>query len=77
MSLIRKRKNVSHDVPLVEQDSAKPADIRHQAVEEMMQRIKKGVQLRPVKQSPNRSEPKRLPSNSAIQELKGIMVMGL
>uniref|UniRef100_A0A3B3TVQ2 Shootin-1 n=1 Tax=Poecilia latipinna TaxID=48699 RepID=A0A3B3TVQ2_9TELE len=51
--------------------------IRHQAVEEMMQRIKKGVQLRPVKQSPNRSEPKRLPSNSAIQELKGIMVMGL
>ncbi|XP_007577705.1 shootin-1-like, partial [Poecilia formosa] len=76
LSLIRKRKNVSHDVPLVEQNSAKPAgDIRHQAVEEMMQRIKKGVQLRPVKQSPNRSEPKmeRLPSNSAIQELKGIM----
>uniref|UniRef100_A0A3P9PZY3 Shootin-1 n=1 Tax=Poecilia reticulata TaxID=8081 RepID=A0A3P9PZY3_POERE len=51
--------------------------VRHQAVEEMMQRIKKGVQLRPVKQSPNRSEPKRLPSNSAIQELKGIMVIGL
>ncbi|XP_054885814.1 shootin-1 isoform X2 [Poeciliopsis prolifica] len=75
LSLIRKRRNVSHDIPLVDQDSAKPADIRHQAVEEMMQRIKKGVQLRPVKQPPNRSEPKmeRLPSNSAIQELKGIM----
>ncbi|XP_023183760.1 shootin-1 [Xiphophorus maculatus] len=76
LTLIRKRRNVSHDIPLVDQDSAKPAgDVRHQAVEEMMQRIKKGVQLRPVKQSPNRSEPKmeRLPSNSAIQELKGIM----
>ncbi|KAM4730183.1 shootin-1 [Anableps anableps] len=76
LSLIRKRRNISNDIPLVNQDSAKTSgDIRHQAVEEMMQRIKKGVQLRPVKQSPNRSEQKmeRLPSNSAIQELKGIM----
>ncbi|XP_038132754.1 shootin-1 isoform X2 [Cyprinodon tularosa] len=75
LALIRKRRNISNDVPLVEQHSVKTSDIRHQAVEEMMQRIKRGIQLRPVNQSPNRNEPKmeRLPSNSAIQELKGIM----
>lgn len=30
-------------------------DVRQQAVDEMMQRIKKGIQLRPVSQSPNRT----------------------
>ncbi|XP_029306027.1 shootin-1 [Cottoperca gobio] len=77
LSLIRKRRDISTDIPLVVQDSAKTpeVDIRHQAVEEMMHRIKKGVQLRPVRQTPNRTrrQMERLPSNSAIQELKGIM----
>ncbi|XP_044070140.1 shootin-1 isoform X2 [Siniperca chuatsi] len=77
LSLIRKRRDISSDIPLVVQDSAKTpeVDIRQQAVGEMMQRIKKGVQLRPVSQSPNRTrrQMERLPSNSAIQELKGIM----
>ncbi|KAK5907957.1 hypothetical protein CgunFtcFv8_016055 [Champsocephalus gunnari] len=71
--LIRKRR----DIPLVGQDSAKTSDVdvRQQAVEEMMHRIKRGVQLRPVSQSPNRSrkQRERLPSDSAIQELKGIV----
>ncbi|XP_032397902.1 shootin-1 isoform X1 [Etheostoma spectabile] len=77
LSLIRKRADISTDIPLVVQDSAKTpgVDIRQQAVEEMMHRIKKGVQLRPVSQSPNRArrQMERPPSNSAIQELKGIM----
>ncbi|XP_039477453.1 shootin-1 isoform X3 [Oreochromis aureus] len=77
VSLIRKRRGIRTDIPLVEQDSAKTpeVDVRQQAVEEMMQRIKKGVQLRPVNQSPNRTrkQMEKLPSNSAIQELKGIM----
>uniref|UniRef100_A0A3B4VIE4 Shootin-1 n=1 Tax=Seriola dumerili TaxID=41447 RepID=A0A3B4VIE4_SERDU len=30
-------------------------DVRQQAVDEMMQRIKKGIQLRPLNQSPNRA----------------------
>ncbi|CAB1343549.1 unnamed protein product [Coregonus sp. 'balchen'] len=38
--------------------------LRQQAVDEMMQRIKRGVHLRPRE---------RVPSNSAIQELKGIL----
>ncbi|XP_013858302.1 shootin-1 [Austrofundulus limnaeus] len=77
LSLIRKKKDPNDDIPLVGTDSAKTpeVDVRQQAVDEMMQRIKKGVQLRPVNQSPNRTRRKmeRLPSNSAIQELKGIM----
>ena len=32
-------------------------DIRQQAVDEMMQRIKKGVNLKPVRQTPNRARP--------------------
>ncbi|XP_034408440.1 shootin-1-like [Cyclopterus lumpus] len=75
LSLIRRRRDVSTDIPLVVQDSAQTPDVRQQAVDEMMHRIKKGVQLRPVGQSPSRTrrQMERLPSNSAIQELKGIM----
>ncbi|XP_072247686.1 shootin-1 [Leuresthes tenuis] len=77
LSVIRKRKDISNDIPLVNQDSAKApeANVRQQAVEEMMQRIKKGVKLRPVNQSPvrTRRQMERLPSKSAIHELKGIM----
>nr|XP_029499587.1 shootin-1-like [Oncorhynchus nerka] len=76
--MIRKKKNISRDIPLVVQDSAKEPemDIRQQAVDEMMQRIKRGVHLRPVGQAPNKTKPvqrERVPSNSAIQELKGIL----
>ncbi|XP_041803065.1 shootin-1 [Chelmon rostratus] len=78
LSLIRRRKDISTDIPLEVQDSAKTpeVDVKQQAVEEMMQRIKKGVQLRPVGQSASRTrrpQMERLPSNSAYQELKGIM----
>ncbi|KAM6998099.1 LOW QUALITY PROTEIN: shootin-1 [Tautogolabrus adspersus] len=79
LSMIRKRRDISTDIPLVDKDSAKTpgVDVRQQAVDEMMQRIKKGVQLRPVTHSPTRTRPRRqmerLPSNSAYQELKGIM----
>lgn len=51
-------------------------DIKQQAVDEMMQRIKNGVQLRRVSQTTNKARlgPKeRTPSNSAIQELQGIL----
>ncbi|XP_041645979.1 shootin-1 [Cheilinus undulatus] len=77
LSLIRKRRDVSAEIPLEVKDSAKTpeVDVRQQAVDEMMQRIKKGVRLRPVGQSPTRTrrQMERLPSNSAYQELKGIM----
>ncbi|KAJ8418292.1 hypothetical protein AAFF_G00140010 [Aldrovandia affinis] len=54
LSMIRKKRQISNDIPLVTQgspgkDAGREAlDIRHQAVDEMMQRIKKGVHLRPV-----------------------------
>ncbi|XP_047665753.1 shootin-1-like isoform X1 [Tachysurus fulvidraco] len=51
-------------------------DVRQQAVSEMMERIKKGIQLRPVGQTVNKARPQqreRMPSGSAIQELKGIL----
>ncbi|XP_026212136.1 shootin-1 [Anabas testudineus] len=77
LSLIRKKRDIRDDVPLVVKDPARTpdVDIRQQAVDEMMQRIKKGIQLRPVNHSLNRTrrQMQRLPSNSAIQELKGIM----
>lgn len=38
-------------------------DVRQQAVDEMMQRIKKGIQLRPVSQSANRTR-RQVPSYS-------------
>ncbi|XP_035461195.2 shootin-1 isoform X2 [Scophthalmus maximus] len=74
LSLIRKRRDICTDIPLEVQDSP-DADVRQQAVDEMMQRIKRGVQLRPVSQATNRTrrQMQRLPSNTAIQELKGIM----
>ncbi|XP_051502006.1 shootin-1-like isoform X2 [Myxocyprinus asiaticus] len=79
LSLLRKKKDVSIETPLVEKDSSEKSpekDIRQQAVDEMMQRIKKGVQLRSVSQTTNRARPglkEQTPSNSAIQELQGIL----
>ncbi|KAL0964394.1 hypothetical protein UPYG_G00323250 [Umbra pygmaea] len=78
LSMIRKKKEFSGDIPLVEKDSVKEpeTDVKKQAVDEMMQRIKNGVHLRPVGQASNRTraiQRERMPSNSAIQELKGIL----
>uniref|UniRef100_A0A9J8A4A2 Shootin-1 n=1 Tax=Cyprinus carpio carpio TaxID=630221 RepID=A0A9J8A4A2_CYPCA len=58
LSILRKKKDVSTEIALVEKDSSEKTpekDIRHQAVDEMMQRIKKGVQLRHVCQRSSRA----------------------
>ncbi|KAJ8250609.1 hypothetical protein COCON_G00225310 [Conger conger] len=84
LSMIRKKKQVGRDIPLVAQDSlVKDAgrghvDIRQQAVDEMMQRIKKGVHLRPVSPASPASgtrqpQKEKGAPDSAIQELKGIL----
>lgn len=74
---MRKKKEVNTEIPLTQHESPaeKKVDVRQQAVDEMMQRIKKGVQLRPVNQSSSRAKRplEKTSSNSAIQELKGIM----
>uniref|UniRef100_W5KWK7 Shootin-1 n=1 Tax=Astyanax mexicanus TaxID=7994 RepID=W5KWK7_ASTMX len=74
LSMLRKKKDTNNDIPMVEKDSPakEPKDIRQQAVSEMMERIKKGIQLRPVGHSSNRQR-ERIGSSSAIQELKGIL----
>ncbi|XP_035256126.1 shootin-1 isoform X2 [Anguilla anguilla] len=81
LSMIRKRRQIANDLPLVAQDSpmkdegSKDLDIRQQAVDEMMQRIKKGVQLRPVSPSnrARQTQKEKVAPDSAIQELKGIL----
>ncbi|XP_019411530.1 PREDICTED: shootin-1 isoform X1 [Crocodylus porosus] len=79
MSMIRKRSHPNSSVPKKEkasqQESGEVTDLKRQAVEEMMDRIKKGVHLRPVNQA---SRPKTKPetpkaSDSAVKELKGIL----
>ncbi|KTG43656.1 hypothetical protein cypCar_00006251 [Cyprinus carpio] len=60
LSILRKKKDVSAEIALVEKDSSEKTpekDTRQQAVDEMMQRIKKGVQLRRVSQRTNRARP--------------------
>ncbi|XP_052002028.1 shootin-1-like [Xyrauchen texanus] len=62
LSLLRKKKDVNTEIPLVEKDSSDKSaekDVRQQAVDEMMLRIKKGVQLRPVSQTTNRARKNR------------------
>ncbi|XP_015488917.1 shootin-1 [Parus major] len=81
MSMIRKRShsntNVSKKEKPPQQDSAgeEVTDLKRQAVEEMMDRIKKGVHLRPVNQSsrPKTKPETPKPSESAMKELKGIL----
>ncbi|XP_016090685.1 shootin-1 [Sinocyclocheilus grahami] len=77
LSILRKKKDVSTEIALVEKDSSEKTpekDIRHQAVDEMMQRIKKGVQLRRVSQRTNRARPgPKEGTHLAIQELQGIL----
>ncbi|KAM8924764.1 shootin-1 [Pelodytes ibericus] len=96
MSLIRKKPSISSNSPKKETAGQSGAGsmgvIKQQAVEEMMDRIKKGVHLRPVQQA-NRSKAKvtadaptppagsaeetkpdeTKTSNSAVQELKGMV----
>ncbi|XP_061491869.1 shootin-1 isoform X2 [Rhineura floridana] len=80
MSMIRKKSHPNSSMMKKEkasqQDSAgEVSDLKRQAVEEMMDRIKKGVHLRPVNQT-NRSKTKPevpKPSESAMKELKGIL----
>ncbi|XP_056385561.1 shootin-1 isoform X3 [Hyla sarda] len=101
MSIIRKKPSVT-PTAAVKQESApttgseeKAGDLKRQAVEEMMDRIKKGVALRPVQQAgrakpkpqvihPEQGPPAAPPaptaanveetkSNSAVQELRGIL----
>uniref|UniRef100_A0ABI7WY56 Shootin-1 n=1 Tax=Felis catus TaxID=9685 RepID=A0ABI7WY56_FELCA len=80
MSMIRKRSHPSGSSAKKEK-AAQPetteevTDLKRQAVEEMMDRIKKGVHLRPVNQT---ARPKAKPesskgSESAVNELKGIL----
>ncbi|KAB1270872.1 Shootin-1 [Camelus dromedarius] len=80
MSMIRKRSHPSGSGAKKEK-AAQPetteevTDLKRQAVEEMMDRIKKGVHLRPVNQT---ARPKGKPesskgSESAVNELKGIL----
>ncbi|XP_043119400.1 shootin-1-like [Puntigrus tetrazona] len=75
--MLRKKKDVSAEIALVEKDSSEKSpekDIRQQAVDEMMQRIKKGVQLRRVSQKTNRARPgPKEGTNCAILELQGIL----
>ncbi|NXL70948.1 SHOT1 protein, partial [Leptocoma aspasia] len=81
MSMIRKRShsntNVSKKEKPPQQESAgeEVTDLKRQAVEEMMDRIKKGVHLRPVNQSsrPKTKPETPKPSESAMKELKGIL----
>ncbi|XP_004579846.2 shootin-1 isoform X1 [Ochotona princeps] len=80
MSMIRKRSHPSGSGAKKEKATQPEAaeevtDLKRQAVEEMMDRIKKGVHLRPVNQT---TRPKAQPdsskgSESAVNELKGIL----
>ncbi|XP_008067860.1 shootin-1 isoform X1 [Carlito syrichta] len=80
MSMIRKRSHPSGSGAKKEkatqpETTEEVTDLKRQAVEEMMDRIKKGVHLRPVNQT---TRPKAKPesskgSESAVDELKGIL----
>ncbi|KAM6182362.1 shootin-1 [Erethizon dorsatum] len=80
MSMIRKRSHPSGSGAKKEKatqpdTTEEVTDLKRQAVEEMMDRIKKGVHLRPVNQT---ARPKAKPesskgSESAVNELKGIL----
>nr|XP_005995791.1 PREDICTED: shootin-1 isoform X2 [Latimeria chalumnae] len=78
MSIIRKKGNSSTSVSKAsetDQSSHQESDLKKKAVEEMMERIKKGVNLRPVNQS-TRPKPQvtttKVPEG-AVKELKGML----
>ncbi|XP_070608733.1 shootin-1 isoform X1 [Erythrolamprus reginae] len=82
MSMIRKKSHPNSNLTKKEKASSQQqsgtgevTDLKRQAVEEMMDRIKKGVHLRPVNQT-SRFRAKlevAKPSESAVKELKGIL----
>uniref|UniRef100_A0A8C5Q976 Shootin-1 n=1 Tax=Leptobrachium leishanense TaxID=445787 RepID=A0A8C5Q976_9ANUR len=79
ISMIRKKPSISANASKKESAaqtaSGNIVDIKKQAVDEMMARIKDGVRLRPV-QNVNRLKTKpeeKAPSSSAVQELRGIV----
>nr|XP_033799514.1 shootin-1 isoform X2 [Geotrypetes seraphini] len=80
MSMIRKKSGPNSTAIRTEKSPQEDtegaaADLKKQAVEEMMDRIKKGVHLRPVNQATRlKSKPETSkPSESAVEELKGIL----
>ncbi|KAI5175105.1 shootin-1 isoform X1 [Manis pentadactyla] len=80
MSMIRKRSHPSGSGAKKEkaaqlETTEEVTDLKRQAVEEMMDRIKKGVHLRPVNQTArSKAKPESSEgSESAVNELKGIL----
>ncbi|XP_041125391.1 LOW QUALITY PROTEIN: shootin-1-like [Polyodon spathula] len=78
LSIIRKRKQPASQAAGLENSTEKDpggevTDIKQQALDEMMERIKKGVQLRPAGSRSKPQQSERKPSDSAVQELKGIL----
>ncbi|ELW71005.1 Shootin-1 [Tupaia chinensis] len=80
MSMIRKRSHPSGSGAKKEkatqpETTEEVTDLKRQAVEEMMDRIKKGVHLRPVNQTarPKAKADSSKGSESAVNELKGIL----
>ncbi|XP_048056440.1 protein P54-like isoform X2 [Megalobrama amblycephala] len=80
-SILPKKK--STEIALVEKDSSKKTpekEIRQQTMDEIMQQIKNGVQLRHVSQTTNRAKPgpvslqkEQTTLNDVIEELQGIL----
>uniref|UniRef100_A0A8I3W3W5 Shootin-1 n=1 Tax=Callithrix jacchus TaxID=9483 RepID=A0A8I3W3W5_CALJA len=80
MSMIRKRSHPSgsgakKEKPTQPETTEEVTDLKRQAVEEMMDRIKKGVHLRPVNQTARlKTKPESSKGcESAVDELKGIL----
>ncbi|XP_077114016.1 shootin-1 isoform X4 [Ranitomeya variabilis] len=78
MSIIRKKSVVSvaavkPDVAQQPDSAGNAGDLKRQAVEEMMDRIKRGVHLRPVQQTLRVNTQVDKTSGSAVQELRGIL----
>ncbi|XP_047408620.1 shootin-1 isoform X2 [Sciurus carolinensis] len=78
MSMIRKRSHPSGSGAKKEkatppETTEEVTDLKRQAVEEMMDRIKKGVHLRPVNQTARPKPESSKGSESAVNELKGIL----
>ncbi|KAK7811728.1 hypothetical protein U0070_023209 [Myodes glareolus] len=78
MSMIRKRSHPSGSSAKKEkatqpETAEEVTDLKRQAVEEMMDRIKRGVHLRPVNQTARPKPDSLKGSESAVDELKGIL----
>ncbi|XP_077311566.1 shootin-1 isoform X4 [Lithobates pipiens] len=79
MSIIRKKPSQASSSVKKEiasqSESGNVDDLKRQAVDEMMNRIKKGVHLRPVQQTVRikSQQPEVKPQSSAVQELRGML----